>query len=129
MKTKEELEEAIKDPFIGYKEIIFGPDTLACMACLDELKKQQVIDQKIYDQKLIDDTVRKLAQEGLQKNILMDGNTMIDGRTGEVLGPEVDFTYWKDKFQADFIVFIDHEITCRRVEELRILNGTGTLDT
>ena len=61
MKTNEQLEEAIKDPFIGYKEIIFGPDTPACMACLDELKKQQVIDQKIYDQKLMDDMVRKLA--------------------------------------------------------------------
>ena len=43
-------------------------------------------------------TIRKLAWEGLQKNIVMDGDTMIDKRTGEVLDPEVDFTYWKDKF-------------------------------
>ena len=28
---------------------------------------------------------------------MMDGNTMIDKRTGVVLGPEVDSTYWKDK--------------------------------
>ena len=28
MKTKEELEEAIKDTIKGYKEIIFGSDTL-----------------------------------------------------------------------------------------------------
>ena len=98
MKTKEELEEAIKDTIKGCKEIIFGSDTPACMACLDELRKQQIIDQHVYDQRLMDDTIRKLAWEGLQKNIVMDGDTMIDKRTGEVLGPEVDSMYWKDKF-------------------------------
>ena len=66
------------------------------MACLDELRKKQVIDKKIYDQKLMEDTKRKLTLEGLQKN-MMDGDTMIDKRTGEVLDPEVDSTYWKDK--------------------------------
>ena len=98
MKTKEEFEEAIKDIITGYKKIIFGSDTPAWMACLDKLRKQQVVDQKIYDQKLMEDTMRKLAWEGLQKNIVMDGDTMIDNRTGEVLNPEVDSTYWKDKF-------------------------------
>ena len=98
MKTKEELEEAIKDIIIRYKEIIFGSDTPASMACLDELGKQQVIDQKVYDQKLMEDTMRKLAWEGLQRNIVMDGDTVIDKRTGEVLDPEVDPTYWKDNF-------------------------------
>ena len=53
MKTKEELMEAIKDTITKYKEIVFGSDTLACMACLDELQKQHIIDQKIYDQKLM----------------------------------------------------------------------------
>ena len=52
----------------------------------------------MYDQKLMDDTMRKLAWERLQINILIDGDTMIDKRTGEVLNPEVDSTYWKDKF-------------------------------
>ena len=32
------------------------------------------------------------------KNIVMDGDMMIDKRTGEVLDPEVDSTYWKEKF-------------------------------
>ena len=68
------------------------------MACLAELRKQQAIDQHVYDQKLMKDTMRKLAWEGLQKNIVMDGDTMIDKRTGEVVNPEVDSTYWKDKF-------------------------------
>ena len=67
MKTKEELEEAIKGTITGYKEIIFGWDTSVCMACLDELRKQQVIDKKVYDQRLMDDTMRKLAWEVLQK--------------------------------------------------------------
>ena len=57
------------------------------MACLDELRKQQM-----------EDTMRKLAREGLQENIVMDSDTMIDKRTGEVLDPEVDSTYWKGKF-------------------------------
>ena len=98
MKAKKELEEAIKDTVKKYKEIIFGQDTPAYTACLDELRKQQAIDKKVYDQRLMDDTVRKLAWEGLQKNIVMDGDTMIDKRTGEVLGPEVDSMYWKDRF-------------------------------
>ena len=98
MKTKEEFEEAIKDTITGYKEIIFGSDIPACMACLDELRKQEVVDQKIYNQKLMDDTVRELAWERLLKNIVMDGDTMIDKETGEVLDPEVDSTYWKVKF-------------------------------
>ena len=93
VKTKEELEEATRGTIREYKEIIFGVDTLTCMACLNELRKQQVIDEKVYDQNLMDDTVRKLAWEGVQKNMVMDGDTMIDRRTGEVLGHEVDFTY------------------------------------
>ena len=52
----------------------------------------------------MDGTIRKLSWEGLQKNIMTDDETVIDKRTDEVLCPEVDSTYWKDKFQADFIV-------------------------
>ena len=37
MKPKQETEEAIKDTITRYKEVIFGSDTPACMACLDEL--------------------------------------------------------------------------------------------
>ena len=97
MKTQEELEKVIKDTIIKYQEIIFGADSPICMKCLDEIRKQQVIDKRVYDQSLMDDTVRKLTWDGLQKNMVVDGNTMIDRRTGEVLGPEVDYTYWKDK--------------------------------
>ena len=67
------------------------------MTCLDEPWMQQIIDKKVYDQRLIGDTLRKLAWEGLQKNIVMDGDTIIDKRIGEVLCLEVDSTYWKNK--------------------------------
>ena len=73
-------------------------DTPACMKCLDELRKQQIIDQHVYDQRLMDDTLRKLTWEGLQKNIVKNDDTMTDKRTSEVLGPEVDSIYWKEKF-------------------------------
>ena len=82
MKTKAELEEAIKDTITMYKEIIFGSDNPIQMTRQDELREQQVIDQKVYDQKLMEDTMRKLAWKRLQEN-------MIDKRTGEVLNPEL----------------------------------------
>ena len=93
MKTKGELEEAIKDTIKIYKKIIFNSDTPACGACLDGLRKQPAIDQYLYDKKWMEDTMRKLAWEGLQKYIVMDGDTIIDKRTCEVLNPEVDSTY------------------------------------
>ena len=68
------------------------------MACPEELRRQQVIDQKIYDQKLMENTMRKVAWEGLQRNIVIDGDTMIVKMTAEVLNPEVNSTYSKEKF-------------------------------
>ena len=93
---KEELEEAIKENITRCKEIIFGSDTPTYMVCLDELRKQQAINQYVYDQNLMEDTMKKLAWEGLQKNIVINGDTMIDKRIGEVLNSEVDSIYWKD---------------------------------
>ena len=98
MKTKEELEEAIKDTNTRYEEIIFSSNTPTCMAFVDELRRQQVIDQKVYDRKSMEDTMRKPVWEGPQINIVIDGDTMIDKKTGEVLSPEADSIYWKDKF-------------------------------
>ena len=81
MKTKEELEEAIKETITKYKEIIFDLDTPTCTACLGELQKKQIIDQKIFNQRLMEETKRKVVwEERLQKNIVMDGDTMIDKR-------------------------------------------------
>ena len=35
----------------------------------------------------MEDTMRKLAQKRLQRNVVMDGDTMIDKKTGEALDP------------------------------------------
>ena len=92
MKKKKSLKK-LSDTIKKYKEIIFGLDTPASMACLDEFRKQQIIDQYLYGQRLMDDMIRKLAWERLQKNIVVDGDMMIDKKMGEVLNPEVDSTY------------------------------------
>ena len=76
----------------------FGADSPAWKTFLNELRKQQVINEKVHDQRLMDDTMKNLAWDGLQKNIVMDGDTMRNCRTGEVLGLEVDFAYWKKNF-------------------------------
>ena len=59
----------------------------------------------------------------------MGGDTIIDNRSGEVLDPKVDSTYWKDKVKPIFIVFMDHKITYHREEGLHTLNGIGILGT
>ena len=46
----------------------------------------------MFDQKVMDDVVRKLAWKHLQENTVLDDDTLIDRRTGEVLDPEVDYT-------------------------------------
>ena len=74
MKTKEELEGAINDTITMYKEIIFGSDTPTCMAFLEELRRQQVIDQKMYDGRYDEET----RIGGLQRNIVIDGDTTED---------------------------------------------------
>ena len=50
----------------------------------------------------MEDTRRKLAWKRLQKNIVMDGDTIISKRTGEVLNHEFDSTYGKDSFKPIF---------------------------
>ena len=77
--------KAIKDTIIKYKEIIFGADI--CIKCLDELKKQEVIDDKTYKK----NPVSNLEWSWLQ-NIEIDGDVMINSWTGNVLGSEVDYT-------------------------------------
>ena len=100
-----------------------------CVACLDELQKQQIIDQKVYDQKLMEDTMRKLAWERLQRNIVMDGDTMIDKKPVRCWILRLIRHIGNTNFKTIFIVFTDHKITCLRVEELHILNDIDTLGT
>ena len=52
---KKEHEKAINDTITKYTGIIFGMDSPVCMAYLKEVPAQQVINKKVYDQKLMDD--------------------------------------------------------------------------
>ena len=81
MKTKEE--EAIKIPSKCIRRLFLIPIPPSSAWHARSLTKK---------------LMRKLAWEGILKNIVMDGDTVIDKRTGEVLSPEVDSTYWKNKF-------------------------------
>ena len=46
----------------------------------------------MYDQKLLNDAVRKLAWKRIQENTIVDGDILIDKRIAEVSVPEVDST-------------------------------------
>ena len=81
-----------------YKDIIFQNDSTMYEGCLNEIRKQQVYDDKVHNQKLMENTMRKLAWDSLQKTTVMDGNIMTDKRTCKVLGPEVDYNCNKEKF-------------------------------
>ena len=100
MKTKYDLEKAIKDTIINCKEIIFDVDSPIFIKYLDELEMQKVLNEKKHEKKLMDDAVRKLAWKRLQENTAADGNRLINKKTGEVLGAtlnlEVDCTRWED---------------------------------
>ena len=91
--STEDLQKAIKGTIIKYKEIIFGVDTPVCTECLNELRKQQVINEVLYRKKLLGDTVRKPTMD----NMAVDGEMMIHMKTVEVLWPEVDYTCLKEK--------------------------------
>ena len=45
-------EDLQKAPFIKYKEIIFVVDSHICTKCLNELWKQQIIDDKVSTKNL-----------------------------------------------------------------------------
>ena len=96
MKIKEELEEDIKGTITMRFFLVCTPPPV--WRAWRNFESSRSLIKNIYDQKLMEDAIRKLTWEGLQKNIVMDGDTMIDKRTDEVLDLEVDSTYWKNKF-------------------------------
>ena len=92
MKTKEELEEAIKDAIIMYKELfLYGMSGWTSKAASHWSGCVWSKTDGRYDEETC-------MGETSKKKIIMDGDTMIDKKTGEVLGPEAESTYWKDKF-------------------------------
>ena len=130
VKTKEGLEKAIKDTITGCKKIIFGADTPACMVCLYELWKQQVIDQKCMIKSwwmirwgnLLGRGFRKKTGDGLWHDDWKENNWGIGSWSWF-------YVLERQILRVDFMVFADHKVTCCKVEELQILNGSDTLDT
>ena len=83
-----------------------------------------MIDEIAHWKKLMKDTERKIAW----KKIVADNDMLIDKKIDKVLGPEVDYTCYKDMLWISFIVFIDHKITCCKVAVLHSINGIDFLD-
>ena len=98
MKTKEDLEEAIKDILKKYKEIIFWLRYTRLYGVPGWTSKAAGHRLKSVWSKVDGWYGEETRLEGASKNIAMDGDMMIDRRTGEVLDPAVESTYWKDKF-------------------------------
>ena len=53
---------------------------------------------------------------------------MMDKSTGELQAPEYDYTWYEEKCLVNFIVFIDHKITCCKMEVLHALSDIDTLN-
>ena len=64
--STEDLKEAIKDTIMKYKEIIFDVDSSICIKLQDDFWKQQAIDKKVFDQKLIIDDAVTGVETGLE---------------------------------------------------------------
>ena len=61
MKTKQEIKEATVETGRNYKDIIFVNDFPICIECLNELRKNHDIDEKVHNLKLRENTVSELA--------------------------------------------------------------------
>ena len=59
--SKKDLQKVIKDIIIKYKDIIFSLYSTICIKSLDKVNKQQVTNDKAYDQNLKDDAMKKLT--------------------------------------------------------------------
>ena len=69
-----------------------------CTECLNEFRKREVIDEIVNNRIFMENTERKMAFHNLLKNTLINMDMMIDKRINTVLGPEADYTCYKEKF-------------------------------
>ena len=102
--SREELGKAIAEAQRKYKGIIFGNKSRMCEGFLKEY--QEYIDDHIYLERLKKKQVQDIwctLTNNVEENVVL-----IDIRPGEVMGSAVDHTSVKEKFQANFIDFIDH---------------------
>ena len=82
---KDELEQAIKDIILRYKELIYGSDVI-CKSCLDEIYKEGKIDEKIHLEKLLVQGIRDLCfQYCLHTKTIIDEKMLLCHGCGLVL--------------------------------------------
>ena len=67
MRTRQDLEKAIVETQHKYNDIICVNDSRICEGCLNELPKQQVINEKVHNQKS-SWRIQKVAWDSLRKN-------------------------------------------------------------
>ena len=82
---RQELGKAIAETQLKYNHIIFENKSRIWEGCLNELRQQQVTDEKVHNQELMENTVREFDLDSLQKNTVIDGNIIIDKHTSEAL--------------------------------------------
>ena len=61
-------------------------------------ESKKIIDERVHNYRLMENTMRKLVLDSVGKNLVVNEEIMIDKRTGEVLGREVNYACYKDKF-------------------------------
>ena len=61
MKTEKELEKAIKDSIIKYKEIMFSVESRICTKCQYKIQKQDKFDEIVYRKKSLKNILKKMA--------------------------------------------------------------------
>ena len=87
-----ELEQAIEKTIKIYKDIIFYSG-IVCRGCLDELRKQEKIDKYAYNRMLMKDALRELSL-----NFICKEDVLLDKKTGEVIRPIIENSYYSVKF-------------------------------
>ena len=99
--------DIIEDDFI-IKEIL-NNKLIRCKNCIEELKKQEKIDQNIYDKMVMEDTIRELSWRYITKDKCLCTRIMVDGEITACIDcglvvdePKVDLSedYFPHKIKA-----------------------------
>ena len=62
-----------------FKEILNNNKLIRCKNCIEELKKQEKIDQYMYDKMVMEDVTRELSWRYITKDTCLCMRTMVDG--------------------------------------------------
>ena len=81
MEIKQGQEKIIAERHYENMNITFKDATVLCKKCSNKLRKQQIIDKRVHNQRLMENTVRTPARDSLRKNIIVDDGIVIDKKT------------------------------------------------